>query len=64
MRAFAALLLGMPLLASSGQGCSSNSSSSPGFTEGGTDLRAAFDRAGLADRLVLLTPGEAAELAD
>jgi hypothetical protein len=25
---------------------------------------AAFDRAGLADRLVLLAPGEAAELAD
>jgi len=34
------------------------------FTEGGADLRAAFDRAGLADRLVLLAPGEAAELAD
>ena len=34
------------------------------FTEGGPSLRAAFDRAGLADRLVLLAPGEAAELAD
>ena len=34
------------------------------FTEGGADLRAAFDRADLADRLVLLAPGEAAELAD
>jgi L-ascorbate metabolism protein UlaG (beta-lactamase superfamily) len=34
------------------------------FTEGGDQLRAAFDRAGLADRLVLLAPGEAAELAD
>ena len=34
------------------------------FTEGGPDLRDAFDRAGLADRLVLLAPGEAAELAD
>jgi L-ascorbate metabolism protein UlaG (beta-lactamase superfamily) len=34
------------------------------FTEGGDQLRAAFDRAGLADRLVLLTSGEAAELAD
>jgi L-ascorbate metabolism protein UlaG (beta-lactamase superfamily) len=33
------------------------------FTEGGLDLRAAFDRAGLADRLVLLAPGETAELA-
>jgi len=34
------------------------------FSEGGDDLRAAFDRAGLTDRLVLLAPGEAAELAD
>ena len=34
------------------------------FTEGGADLRAAFARAGLADRLVLLAPGEAADLAD
>jgi L-ascorbate metabolism protein UlaG (beta-lactamase superfamily) len=33
------------------------------FTEGGPDLRAAFDRAGLADRLVLLAPGETTELA-
>jgi L-ascorbate metabolism protein UlaG (beta-lactamase superfamily) len=33
------------------------------FTEGGTSLRAAFDRAGLADRLVLLAPGESADLA-
>jgi L-ascorbate metabolism protein UlaG (beta-lactamase superfamily) len=33
------------------------------FTEGGPSLRAAFDRAGLADRLVLLAPGEVAELA-
>jgi L-ascorbate metabolism protein UlaG (beta-lactamase superfamily) len=32
------------------------------FTEGGTSLRAAFDRAGLADRLVLLAPGESASL--
>jgi hypothetical protein len=34
------------------------------FTEGGPSLRAAFDRAGLADRLVLLAPGESADLAD
>jgi hypothetical protein len=34
------------------------------FTEGGADLRAAFDRAGLAGRLMLLAPGEAADLAD
>lgn len=34
------------------------------FTEGGDQLRAAFDQAGLAGRLVLLAPGEAAELAD
>ena len=34
------------------------------FSEGGDDLRAAFDRAGLTNRLVLLAPGEAAELAD
>ena len=34
------------------------------FTEGATSLRTAFDRAGLADRLVLLAPGEAAELAN
>ena len=34
------------------------------FTEGGADLRAAFDRAGLAGRLVLLAPGEVADLAD
>jgi L-ascorbate metabolism protein UlaG (beta-lactamase superfamily) len=34
------------------------------FTEGASDLSAAFDRAGLAGRLVLLAPGEAAELAD
>lgn len=33
------------------------------FTEGGSSLRAAFDRAGFADRLVLLTPGESADLA-
>jgi L-ascorbate metabolism protein UlaG (beta-lactamase superfamily) len=33
------------------------------FTEGGPDLRTAFDRAGLADRLVLLAPGETADLA-
>jgi L-ascorbate metabolism protein UlaG (beta-lactamase superfamily) len=32
------------------------------FTEGGTSLRAAFDRAGLADRLVLLAAGESASL--
>jgi L-ascorbate metabolism protein UlaG (beta-lactamase superfamily) len=32
------------------------------FTEGGPDLRAAFDQAGLADRLVLLAPGETTEL--
>jgi L-ascorbate metabolism protein UlaG (beta-lactamase superfamily) len=32
------------------------------FTEDGTSLRAAFDRAGLADRLVLLAPGESASL--
>jgi L-ascorbate metabolism protein UlaG (beta-lactamase superfamily) len=34
------------------------------FTEGGPSLRAAFDRAGLADRLVLLAPGESADLAE
>jgi L-ascorbate metabolism protein UlaG (beta-lactamase superfamily) len=34
------------------------------FTEGGADLRAAFDRAGLASRLVLLAPGEVTGLAD
>jgi len=34
------------------------------FTEGGADLRTAFDRAGQAGRLVLLAPGEAADLAD
>src|ERR1700722_12354232 len=33
------------------------------FTEGSADLRAAFDRAGLADRLALLAPGEFADLA-
>ena len=32
------------------------------FTEGGAELRAAFQRAGLADQLVLLAPGESAEL--
>ncbi len=32
------------------------------FTEGGAELRAAFDRAGLAGRLVLLAPGESAGL--
>jgi L-ascorbate metabolism protein UlaG (beta-lactamase superfamily) len=32
------------------------------FTEGGASLRAAFERAGLADRLVLLAPGESADL--
>jgi len=33
------------------------------FTEGAADLRAAFERAGLAGRLVLLAPGESAEIA-
>jgi L-ascorbate metabolism protein UlaG (beta-lactamase superfamily) len=33
------------------------------FSEGGADLRAAFDRAGLAGRLALLAPGEYADLA-
>jgi len=32
------------------------------FTEGAADLRAAFERAGLAARLVLLAPGESADL--
>jgi L-ascorbate metabolism protein UlaG (beta-lactamase superfamily) len=34
------------------------------FTEGGADLRAAFERAGLAGRLVLLPPGGSADLDD
>jgi L-ascorbate metabolism protein UlaG (beta-lactamase superfamily) len=34
------------------------------FSEGSADLRAAFDRAGLADRLALLAPGEEAKLGD
>jgi L-ascorbate metabolism protein UlaG (beta-lactamase superfamily) len=33
------------------------------FTEGGDRLRAAFDEAGCGDRLVLLKPGESAEIA-
>jgi L-ascorbate metabolism protein UlaG (beta-lactamase superfamily) len=33
------------------------------FTEGGDRLRAAFDEAGFGDRLVLLKPGESAEVA-
>jgi L-ascorbate metabolism protein UlaG (beta-lactamase superfamily) len=32
------------------------------FTEGGADLRGAFERAGMAARLVLLAPGESADL--
>ena len=32
------------------------------FTEDGAELRAAFEQAGLAGRLVLLTPGESAAL--
>lgn len=32
------------------------------FTEGGPELGAAFERAGLADRLALLAPGESADL--